>query len=57
MGGAEVDAKSCMIFLKAAETGSITKAALALGYTQAGVSLVVRKIACARSRRSAAFIC
>lgn len=44
MGGAEVDAKSCVIFLKAAETGSITKAALALGYTQAGVSLVVRKI-------------
>ena len=39
-----MDAKSCVIFLKAAETGSITKAALALGYTQAGVSLVVRKI-------------
>ena len=29
-----MDAKSCVIFLKAAETGSITKAALALGYTQ-----------------------
>lgn len=39
-----MDAKSCAIFIKAAEMGSITRAALALGYTQAGVSLVVRKI-------------
>ena len=36
--------RAASFFLKAAETGSITKAALALGYTQAGVSLVVRKI-------------
>lgn len=39
-----MEAKSCAIFLKAAETGSITKAALALGYTQAGVSLIVRRM-------------
>lgn len=39
-----MDAKSCAIFLKAAEAGSITKAALALGYTQAGVSLIVRRM-------------
>ena len=39
-----MDAKGCAIFIKAAEMGSITRAALALGYTQAGVSLVVRKI-------------
>ena len=44
MGGGKVEAKSCAIFLKAAETGSLTKAALALGYTQAGVSLMVRRM-------------
>ena len=44
IGGGGLDAKSCAIFLKAAETGSITRAALALGYTQAGVSLVVRRM-------------
>ena len=39
-----MEVKSCAIFLKAAETGSITKAALVLGYTQAGVSLIVRRM-------------
>lgn len=44
MGGGDMDAKSCAAFLRTADRGSITKAAFALGYTQAGVSLIVKKI-------------
>lgn len=39
-----LDYKSCSIFIKIAEIRNITKAACELGYTQAGLSLMVKKM-------------
>lgn len=39
-----MDEKSCTLFLKIASMGNITAAARALGYTQAGLSLVIKKM-------------